>query len=195
MDRTILIDVDGVILNWNHSFDYWMKRKGYTKVRDDSYEIDARYGIEDQQEVSQLVSTFCESASIGWLSPYLDAQKYVIKLHQEHGFVFHCITAISDDIYVKKLRQINLENIFGKTAIERLVCVSSSEKKYPILKEYEQSNLMWIEDKWQNVLMGHQLGLQGVLVNHPYNVNANLPVDVKRACNWKQIYELVLNHY
>ena len=87
----ILTDVDGVLLSWVHSFEWWMKRKGYKK-QELSYYIDKQYGI-SEKKAKVLVEHFCESAAIGFLPPIKDAIKYVRKFHEEQGAVFHAITS------------------------------------------------------------------------------------------------------
>jgi uncharacterized HAD superfamily protein len=193
--KIILTDVDGVLLNWNHSFEYWLTRNGYERVSTEHYELDKCFTKNGEhvspEKMKSLIYRFNETASIGWLPPLNDALKYVRKLHEEHGYVLHCITSISDDPYVYKLRKLNLERIFGKRTVERLECVSSSKYKVPILQEYADSGLLWVEDKVSNVNRGQELGLQGVLVNHEYNSKENPISGVIRVNTWSEIYNLV----
>jgi len=78
----ILTDVDGVLLSWTHSFEWWMKRKGYKK-KETSYFVDKQYGISDEK-ARVLVDHFNESAAIGFLPPLRDAIKYVRKFTLSH---------------------------------------------------------------------------------------------------------------
>jgi uncharacterized HAD superfamily protein len=77
------------------------------------------------------------------------------------------------------------------------VCTESSKAKKPILEEYKDSRLYWVEDKVSNAIMGHELGLRSILVNHTYNLNyeenpLNKP-QYLRVNNWKQIYDIVVD--
>ena len=47
MDKVILTDVDGVLLNWEYAFDCWMNELGLYKLPDTNhlYNIGDRYGI------------------------------------------------------------------------------------------------------------------------------------------------------
>jgi hypothetical protein len=188
-ERIILTDVDGVMLSWFHTFDIWMSRHGYHKVQDDAYEIELIYGL-TKQKADDLSDRFNESASIGSLPPLRDALKYVRKLHEEYGYVFHCITAIPNDPNVKRLRQSNLEKVFGASAIERLECVQKSIHKEPILAEYQDTGFLWLEDKWKNAKMGQELGLQSVIFDHPYNRHFR-DDDIIRVKNWQELYERI----
>jgi FMN phosphatase YigB (HAD superfamily) len=99
-DKVILTDCDGVLLEWVHSFKLWMSEQGFI-MRDKpgtSYYLEEDYGI-NRHEGKKLIRQFNESAAIGFLSPYLDSIRYVKKLHEEHGYVFHVITSQSNNYY------------------------------------------------------------------------------------------------
>jgi hypothetical protein len=90
------------------------------------------------------------------------------------------------------LRLENLKKLFGNTVIERLECTGTAENKYPILKEYQDSGIPWIEDRPSNSMMGHDLGLDCYLLNDDYNRFDKTIDDIKRIDNWKEFYELVV---
>jgi hypothetical protein len=187
-DNLILTDVDGVLLLWIHTFDYWMARHGYKKTGVEDYDIAAVYDI-TSTHARQLMASFNESAAIGSLPPFRDAKKYVGKLHDEFGAVLHCITAVSSDPYVKKLRLENLALVFGPTVVERLDCVGSCADKHPILAQYADSGLLWVEDRGENAIMGRDLGLNAVLIDHVYNRLPEFDHGIQRVKNWRQIYD------
>jgi len=188
MDNVILVDCDGVLVNWAHSFDMWMKRHGYEKVIHGEYKIDKTYGIEKTKS-KELTKMFNESGDIGWIPPLRDAIKYVKKLHEEHGYVFHCITSLSKEPYAYELRKKNLENLFGNTAFEKLVCLDTGADKDEALEEYRDSGLFWVEDKIENVDVGISMGLQGILIGHDYNTDYK--GSAVRVQNWKEIYKII----
>ena len=183
----ILTDCDGVLLSWQHSFEWWMKRKGY-KPQKVSYYISETYGI-SQEKAYDLTKQFCESAACGYLPPMRDAIKYVKKLHEEHGAVFHCITSIGTDPYSVLLREKNLKRVFGKTAFERIVCLPCGGNKKETLERYRDSDFVWVEDKLENANLGAKMGLRTFLINHPYNEIGVLHDNVIRVNNWKEIYD------
>jgi FMN phosphatase YigB (HAD superfamily) len=190
-DRVILVDADGVLLNWEYAFAVWMETHGFNKVpgSDFNYNIGERYGIGHEQG-RKLIKIFNESAAIGFLPPLRDAMYYVKRLHEEHGYVFHCITSLSLDPAAGKLREMNLAKLFGKTAFEKVVCLDTGADKDEALKPYENTGCWWVEDKPENALVGHNLGLRSVLIEHGHNMHfyhASVPV----MKNWKQVYELV----
>lgn len=192
-DKCILVDADGCILNWEYAFAIWMEQHGFSKQPGNEfvYDIGQRYGISRDQG-RKLIKIFNESAAIGFLPPLRDAMFYVKRLHEEHGYVFHCITSLSSDVNAQRLREMNLHKLFGNTAFERIVCLETGADKDQALEPYRDSGLWWFEDKPENAEVGLALGLKSVLIEHGHNmsyVNPKIPM-VK---NWKEIYNLITN--
>ena len=189
-NQTIIVDADGVLLNWEYAFAIWMEQHGHEK-QDGSefiYDIGERYGISKDQG-RKLIKLFNESAAIGFLPPLRDAMYWVKRLHEEHGYVFHCITSLSLDPSAGKLREMNLNKLFGSTAFERVVCLDTGADKHDALAEYRDSGCWWVEDKPENAEVGHALGLKSILVEHGHNMNYLCSYPVVK--NWKEIFDLV----
>lgn len=186
----ILTDVDGCLLNWAQSYHWWMHRKGFRPVVSTAYEMDIHYGI-PRSESKELCKTFCESAAVGFLPPLRDAVKYVRKLHEEKGAVFHCITSMSDDPWAIKLREQNLDRLFGEGVFERVVCLGCGDDKDEALERYRDSDFMWVEDKPENAELGAEMGLNSFLLNHTYNEKYDLNKNVTRVNNWRELYDYV----
>ena len=166
-----------------------MNENGYTVIEEGQYDVAQTFGIPKEQS-RQLVRQFNESARIGFLPGLRDAIKYVKKLHSE-GYVFHCITSLSTDYYAGKLREQNLERLFGKDVFERVVCLDCGADKDDGLLPYKDSGCIWVEDKPSNAECGLDMGLRSILIEHDFNKdyeNNNL-VKVK---NWKEIYESIV---
>lgn len=188
-DNVILTDCDGVLLYWEHGFDMWMKENGYTIKRINEYEAHDRYGLtKDQGDF--MCKMFNESASIKFLAPVLDSIKYIKKLHEDHGYVFHTISAIPNTPHIYEARKENLENLYGKTVFEKLILCDSSSNKVEHLLKYVDSNCVWIEDLKENAEIGLDLGLDPLLFTRHYNRDYSGPV--KRVNNWKDIYEHIV---
>jgi len=185
-NKTILVDCDGVLLDWGYSFASWMHRHNYNVVDNSGvYDIGTKYGIERRTK-ERLVRMFNESASIRKLPPLRDAIKYVKKLHEEHGYIFHAITSLSNDQYAQHLRTKNLRELFGDTAFEKYVYLDTGADKDDALEPYRNSGCYWVEDKPQNVDCGINLGLSGILIAHDHNVDYD--GKATRVQNWKEIY-------
>jgi len=188
--KLILVDADGVLLDWEFAFSIWMEEHGFVK-RDGhqfEYDIGNRYGI-DREQSFKLIKMFNESAAIGFLPPLRDAMYYVKRLHEEHGYVFHCITSLSTDVNAGRLREMNLRKLFGRTAFEGVTCLATGADKHPALEPYTNSGLWWIEDKPENADLGYDLGLRSILMEHGHNMNHECPYPVVK--NWREIYEII----
>lgn len=188
-EKVILVDCDGVLVDWVYSFDRWMNRHGFVKAHANSYKLDECYGI-DRAEMKRLVRMFNESANIGYIPPLRDAVKYIKKLHEEHGFVFHCITSLSLDPFAIKLRENNIKALFGETAFERIVCLDTGADKDEALAVYKDSGCLWVEDKPENAEVGAELGLRSILVEHDFTKDYEHE-SVTKVKTWRDIYELV----
>lgn len=189
--KLILVDADGVLLNWEYAFAIWMEQHGFNKTDGSEfvYDIGQRYNISKDQG-RKLIKMFNESAAIGFLPPLRDAMYYVKRLHEEHGYVFHCITSLSTDINAQRLREMNLKKLFGETAFEKIVCLETGADKNHALEPYAGSGLWWVEDKPENAEVGLDLGLHSVLMEHGHNMNhVNERIPVVR--NWREIYDLI----
>jgi hypothetical protein len=190
MNKIILVDADGVLLNWEYAFCCWMEQHGYEQIENGNHEYDIakRFSITKEQAKAK-VKIFNESAAIAFLPALRDAMFYVKRLHEEHGYEFHCITSLSTDPSAYKLRKMNLEKLFGPTAFTRLVCLDTGADKDEALAEYKDSDLYWVEDKMENAIAGQRVGLKSILMEHGFNMNDEVPEGIYKALNWKDIYE------
>jgi len=188
--KIILVDCDGVLLDWEYSFDVWMQQHGFNKVDGGNlkYNIGTRYGI-DHDQGRKLIKIFNESAHMGFLPPLRDAMYYVKRLHEEHGFIFHCITSLTTDENAQELRKMNLRKLFGTTAFEKFVFLETGADKDHALEPYRDSGYYWIEDKIINAQVGYDLGLNSLLMEHGHNMDADVKFPIVK--NWREIYEIV----
>jgi len=189
-EKLILVDCDGVLLDWQYSFYKWMAARGHHPKTYDEYDMGKTFDM-SHDEAKKMCEYFNCSAAIGWLTPFRDAVKYVKKLHEDHGYIFHCITSLSTDIYAGKLRKKNLEAIFGKKVFEEVICLECGGDKDEALKPYADTGCLWVEDKPENAVVGADLGLNSMLIEHNHNQGFEHPF-VTNVKNWKEIYELVV---
>mgnify|MGYP003346124513 FL=1 len=162
-ESIILVDADGVLLNWEYAFEIWMSQHGFYLIPggEVNYDMSVRYGI-SRAQVVKLIKMFNESAAIGFLPAQRDAMYYIKRLHEEHGYKFHAITSLSLDPNAQKLREMNIHKLFGD-AFERIVCLDTGAPKDEALEEYEGTGHWWIEDKIENAEAGYRAGLKTLL--------------------------------
>jgi len=190
-NKIILTDADGVLLDWEYAFDVYLQTHGFNKVEggEFKYDIAKRYGI-DREQGKKLVKIFNESAAIGFLPPLRDAMFYIKRLHEEHGYVFHCITSLSKDKNAQELRKMNLRKLFGKTAFDKFIFLDTGADKDEVLEQYRDTGYYWVEDKIVNAQVGHDLGLKSLLVEHGHNMDNDTPFP--KVKNWKEIYDIII---
>ncbi|MDB4786112.1 hypothetical protein OAG36_00090 [bacterium] len=188
-DKIIVVDCDGVLLDWEHSFKLWMKEKGYEVKNDVEYSMAKSYEME-KPEMKKLIRHFNESATMCCLPPLRDAVKYVRKIHEELGYVFHCVTSMTLDRHANKLREQNLSNLFGETAFEKVQCLDTGADKDEALLPYLDSGCVWVEDKIKNAELGDRLGMSAVLMKHDHQ-NDYTNDAIPAVESWKEIYEML----
>ena len=192
MKKVILTDCDGVLMDWERCFSEWMIDNGYivNPEFEHSYDMAAKYSI-SESEKHRLIKFFNESSRVGYLPPLRDSIKYVKKLHEEHGYVFHMITSLSLNPFSQKLRIENTKRLFGETAFESFVFLDIGADKDEALSKYKDSGLLWVEDKSENAVSGINQGLDSVLISHTFNEDPFWNGGVPRYDTWKDLYEAI----
>lgn len=191
LDKVILTDCDGVLLNWEYAFTTWMERHGYVvdPKNPDAYDVGERYGLLNRKK-KELVKFFNESSAIGFLPPLRDAMYYVDLLHRKHGYVFHMITSLSLEPTAQELRIKNTKKLFGETAFERFIFCDTGADKDEVLEPYRDSGHLWIEDKVENAELGVSLGLESLLIEHAHNMNVRNGIPL--MANWSEVYDYIV---
>jgi len=189
--KLILTDADGVCLDWEWAFNVYMQEHGFEEIEGSklNYDMSIRYGI-PREQVVKLIRIFNESAAIGFLPAQRDAMYYIKKLHEKHGYVFHCITSLSLNPNAQRLREMNIHKLFGPTAFERIVCLDTGAHKDDALEEYEGTGLVWLEDKAENAEAGYKYGLNPLLMVHGHNMHHYHP-GITPVKNWQEIYKYI----
>ena len=91
-----------------------MQHQGHVPVEGhkDHYDIAKQYNLPSKNIGHNLIRQFNASASIGFLPPLRDAQRYMEKL-VEAGYRFVVLTSLSTDKHAQVLRERNLIKLFG----------------------------------------------------------------------------------
>lgn len=192
-DNVIIVDYDGVCAYWEHGFDMWMLNNGYKVKNKGTYDISSRYNLEENY-ANMLANDFNKSRELAHLPPFKDSINYIKKLHEEHGYVFHCISAIEPTEHGYESRLENIHNLFGKTAFENVILCGESKNKEKLLSKYADSECFWIEDVPRNAEYGLQYGLKPLLMDQHYNVSY-YHKDIRRVFSWKEIYGIITGEH
>ena len=192
MKKIVVTDCDGVLLNWEYAFCVWMSQRGYNEIEGGNmeYNIGKRFGMKVSDAIKQ-VEIFNQSAAMAFLPALRDARYWVKRLHEEHGYDFHCITSMSLDPNAKKLRQMNLDKLFGPTAFPVLECLDTGADKEEALEKYRDTGYYWIEDKFSNAVAGQAVGMHPILIEHGWNMQEDIPKGMKKVTTWKELYNYI----
>ena len=191
MDRKIILtDYDGVLGDWENHFHTWMRARGYAQKQQGFYHVEDLYGI-SAIEGKRMVCEFNNSAWIGWMPALRDARSGIATLY-ENGYNFVCVTSLSSDPYAKELRWQNIRHLFGNEAFVDLVCLETGANKDQALAPYQGSGLYWLEDLPKNAVLGADLGLNTIIVDHAFNRELN-DSRIRRAKSWREIAGIILN--
>ena len=188
MDKRIIVDCDGVLLDWAYAFDVWMVEHGYSRLPNtiQYYDQTLRYGISHVEAISQI-KKFNGSGCVGFIPAFRDSVEYVVKL-SELGWKFEVISCLDKDKYAQKLRQKNLLHLFGDVFdfIDCALDFTVGKEQY-LLDRYKGKNYYWIEDSVDHAESGKRVGLNSIVMDHPYNKEWDGP----RVKNWKDIYQII----
>ena len=190
IDKKIIVDCDGVLLDWAYAFDVWMLEQGYRRIPDTNkyYSQSLRYGITDE-ESNRQIKKFNESGCVGFIPAFKDSVEYVTKLY-DLGYKFDVISCLDKDKYAQRLRMKNLMHLFGNVFDFMDCSLDHSEGKEKYLsRRYSGKEYYWIEDSVSNAQSGETIGLKSVIMNHDYNQEWK----GLRVKNWKEIYLLITN--
>jgi hypothetical protein len=190
MEKLIVTDCDGVVLGWEPQFHKWMAYRGYKRVYSDTYSLHEHYENLTADQAMDLIVEFNGSSWMLAVPAFRDARTGIARL-AEAGYKFHAITAMGDDPYSAKLRQMNLDNLFGKDVFVELTMVELGGCKRAALEQYRGSSLPWIEDSASHAADGFEMGLDVYLVDQLYNQD-NV-AGTKRVSYWSEICNFILD--
>ena len=187
-EKIILTDIDGVCVDWDRGFTKFAKKYFDMEINDSTESHARQRWVEMGRDIDDLIWHFNMSAWIKHLEPFRDAQTVIPQLSQE-GWKFVAITSMHEDEHAHKLREENLQTLFGD-AFTEVICIGTGYSKDDTLKPYKDSGYLWIEDKWRNAVLGADMGLDTILIKHPYNAYKD-DSRITKVENWQQIYHYI----
>ena len=194
VDKIILTDIDGVVFDWHTAFVKWMELQGYasTGVIHHDAEIHNEFGI-SLQEATVKREEFNASMACSVLEPMREAEVWIKKLHEE-GFHFVAITSLSDKPIAQYYRYLNIEDYFDTDVFVDVRCLPAGAPKLEAMMDFENSGLIYIDDRISNLEDAIKVGLKPVMMKHAYNIHYQNN-NVHQVANWQEIYNLAKDHY
>ena len=185
-NKIILTDCDGVCLDWEFAFHTWMEANGYNAITKGVYSVCNQYNI-TKEAADKLVAQFNSSAHMGFLPPLRDSQYYIKLMAEKLGYRFIAVTSLSSDVYAQKLRTCNLKKLFGNDTFVEYHYLPCGADKEDILIELSNkyNGSIWVEDKYINANVGHELGFDALIMEHGHNMYYEGPC--KLVKNWEEI--------
>ncbi|CAB4241732.1 5'(3')-deoxyribonucleotidase [uncultured Caudovirales phage] len=191
MDKILLTDCDGVLLDWEAKFETFARRLGY-QFKDNyanTYSIGEQLGI-GHEESHDLIAKFNHSSDFESIPPWRDSVEGIAKFKAD-GWKIIIITTAGLHPWTYGLRRSNLDNVFGVGAIDELYVLDMHGDKGEVLVNYNGSGLYWIEDKPSNAELAYKYGLKPLLMDNLHN--SSYKGNVPRVNSWKEIYSIVTN--
>lgn len=193
-NKLILIDIDGVVLDWKNSFLQFMALESIVEVDNTKYKVtewmQERHGKEISEEQGKfLVEYFNRSAWIAFLEPLRDSVEVITALKAK-GYEFKAITSLHTDKPAQALRKMNLQDVFGEGTISDITFLPTGADKDEALAKYKGSGAWWVEDKVENALAGKQVGLNPIIIEHEYNKGV-FTDGIPTAKFWSTVYKII----
>ena len=184
--RTLLVDVDDVLLHWTDGFREFLKKKGVKLSQARPTRWDLRHWVGNG--ATAFVDEFNHSSHFGYLEPDHEAVVALEDLYNK-GFQIYAITSCTDDPSAVYRRRENLDEHFIGV-FEDVICLPLGGCKLQTLKQFPRGSY-WVEDKFENALAGIQAGHRAILLDKSHNQD-NHHDAVTRCENWKAVHDLII---
>lgn len=186
MIRTIIFDVDGVLLDWFEGFNDWMHARGFhpKTEKSDTYDMTAYWGLADPQ-IAALIKDFNRSAEFGVLPHVPGALQAVRQLRRTwNDCLFVAITCAGIHPKTMMYRAINLLQF----ELDALHVLPLRTSKFTELAWYSgNGNVLIFEDHIGHALEAASLGMQVGLLNWPWNQAEIDHPNVRRYAGWSDV--------
>jgi hypothetical protein len=187
----LLLDVDGVLLDWLSGFEIYLLQQAPELHRDftgleQADNLEQLLGMTDDQ-MHEWIDRFHHDDRFEYLTPLPGAQKALQVLSD--WCHMSCITASGSSTLSSQMRKRNLYAVFGNV-FQDIICVDRSIDKPAHLASYDPG--YWVEDQLKNAHMGVQAGHVSFLMDAPYNKKLN-SVEVTRVGNMLEVGDIILS--
>ena len=188
----ILLDVDGVLLDYDRAFEVYY---GLDKsIVETTYLYSERYGI-DESMIIKMVDEFNQSDAFSQIKPLPNAIQAISDLSKSGHEIF-IISSCGLSKLTHDLRKNNLITVFGDVFSD-FHLIDFHKTKLNELTKYKNSEAFWVDDVYHHYIAGKNLGFNAiwkttehnkVMQSQPEHKNENI-----QEC-WKDIKSLILSN-
>ena len=186
----IVVDVDGILLDWNNSFLDWVSQYGWYVCENslrNTYDMSVWLKHETSTEVmstEQFIGYVEDFNSIARVLPTIEhSVEYVDRL-KEAGNTLVALTSFGGTEDSRKFRRVHLNLMYGDS-FDDIIILGLAESKRDTLEVLKPDYL--IDDCDTYLEEGLSLGITCIALNTSYNGNAGATyVD-----SWQEIEELI----
>jgi len=195
--ETIILDCDGVLLNWRETFKNWLIQhqflSGSHLWNEDDYDIYPYLSepFNTPEFALKLSLLFNESYILGKLPPMPGAVDAIKKLHSS-GFILKVVSSFTDVYESMKIRENNLLSVFGPVFQEFISLPLFGDKSDYLSKQ--DKNSYFVEDSLVNRNCAIKVGFNPArcyIIPHAYNRSSHPETDVMRL-SWNNIVKDIL---
>ena len=183
-DKVIISDIDSTLLNFNIPWENFVESKGveipHRGFLQGHCRLTDALGVDEELEM-ELLGEFFSSQEFYDLPALTGAPEALQLLHSD-GWTFSAITACPDGDLVSERRKNNLERVLGVPFTDVHITGVGGCKRNA-LSRYHPT--VWVEDHFQNAVVGHEMGFRTFLMNQKHNRGHSAPMT--RVDNWAEI--------
>ena len=183
--RTILTDVDQVLLDWAGPFHAWAEARGWASLArlEDVYAPSLAFGMTPEEELAAIVA-FNASGALDD-QPARPCALEAVPALRRAGWDFVAITACGPG--PARTRPARLAEAFG-FAWDRVEVVGLRGSKEALLRAHLErlGPCVWVEDSPAHAVAGAEMGHRSFLVHHAYNAGLDHP-GVTRVAGWGDV--------
>lgn len=172
MKQPVILDCDGVLLDWETGFRNWVLRHRPTTVFASEYpsDWDLSHWIGCSSDESMaLIQGFNQSAYFGSLGSMPGAARTLYEL-ERLGHPLFVVTSCSSDPVTSQRRSMNLSVMFAPR-FQRVICLDLGVSKLETLRAFQlvYGECVWVEDNLKNALDGFTAGHRSFFLHRPHN--------------------------
>lgn len=195
MKKTVLMDVDGVILRYAEGFTDWVENR-YELVRTPEWGLTYSFTpwYDTFMPMGDLIEEFNDTVHAGALLPYKDMVKSMENAAIDFGVDFCLITKFGTGANLKRSRRGNLGRFISNEIVSDVIFVPINGSKAPYLEPWRNTNALYVEDCPTNADIGLRMGLDVVLHHTPYTKDIAPDIGV-RTITGSQLYDEIRFHH